>query len=94
MGPIGFALILFIFGELFLFLAIASYLGKRAEKQKKTKTKDFPFFEAVWTKSTMVVTVYPDHLEMFVPSSRVKIEKRVKGKKNPNSEKKTLCKPR
>jgi hypothetical protein len=29
----------------------------------------------------MVLTVYPDHLEMFVPSSKVKREKRVIGKK-------------
>jgi len=70
-----------IFGEFFLFLAIASYFGKRREKRNKTKTKDFPFFEAVWTKSKMVLTVYPDHLEMFVPSSKVKREKRVIGKK-------------
>jgi len=74
--PIDFALIVLIFGELFLYLGIASYLEKRWEKRQKTKTKDFPFFEAVWTKSKMVYTVYPDHLEMFVPSSRVKIEKR------------------
>jgi len=79
--PINFALIVLIFGEFFLFLAIASYFGKRREKRKETKTKDFPFFEAVWTKSKMVLTVYPDHLEMFVPSSKVKREKRVIGKK-------------
>ena len=85
MWPIDFALIVLIFGEFFLFLAIVSYFGKRREKRKKTKTKDFPFFEAVWTKSKMVLTVYPDHLEMFVPSSRVKKEKRVKGKKKVQS---------
>ena len=74
-------MIVFIFAEFFLFLVIASYFGKRSEKRKKTKTKDFPFFEAVWTKSKMVLTVYPYHLEIFVPSSKVKREKRVIAKK-------------
>jgi hypothetical protein len=64
-----------IFAEFFLFLAIASYFGKRREKREKTKTKDFPFFKAVWTKSKMVHTVYLDHLEIFVPTSRVEIQK-------------------
>ena len=72
------ALIVLIFGEFFLFLAVVSYFGTRKEKREKTKTKDFPFFEAVWTKSKMVYTVYPDHLEMFVPSSRVEIQERQK----------------
>jgi len=72
-GPIDFVL---IFGEFFLFLAIVSYFGKRREKRKKTNTKDFPFFEAVWTKSKMVYTVYPDHLEMFVPTSKVEIQEK------------------
>ena len=71
-----------IFGEFFLFLAIVSYFGLRREKGKKTKTKDFPFYEAVWTKSKMVLTVYPDHLEMFVPSYRIKIQEKQKPNKN------------
>ena len=82
MGLIDFALIVLIFGEFFLFLAIVSYLGKRREKRKKTKTKDFPFFEGVWTKSKIVYTVYPDHLELFVPSSRVEIQEKQKPNKN------------
>jgi hypothetical protein len=65
-----------ILAEFFLFLAIASYFLKRREKRNKTKTKDFPFFEAVWTKSKMVYTVYPDHLEIFVPTSKVKIQEK------------------
>ena len=77
-----FALMVLIFGEFFLFLAIASYFGIRREKREKTKTKDFPFFEGVWTKSKMVLTVYPDHLEMFVPSSRVEIQEKQKPNKN------------
>ena len=85
MWPINFALMVLIFGEFFLFLAVVSYFGMKREKGKKTKTKDFPFYEAVWTKSKMVLTVYPDHLEMFVPSSRVKKQKRVKGKKKVQS---------
>ncbi len=76
MGPIDFILIVLIFAEFFLFLAIASYFGKRREKREKTKTKDFPFFEAVWTKSKMVYTVYPDHLEIFVPTSKVEIQEK------------------
>jgi len=75
-------LMMLIFGEFFLFLAIASYFGMRREKRKKIKTKDFPFFEAVWTKSKMVLTVYPDHLEMFVPSSRVEVQEKQKPNKN------------
>ena len=74
-----------VFGEFFLFLAIASYFEKRWEKRKKTKPKGFPFYEAVWTKSKMVVTVYPNSLELFFPSSRVTKEKRVKGKKKAQS---------
>jgi hypothetical protein len=73
---IDFLLITFIFGEFFLFLAVASYFGKRKEKREKTKRKDFPFFEAVWTKSKIVYTVYPDHLEIFVPTSRVEIQEK------------------
>ena len=69
-----------IFGELFLFLTLASYFGERAEKGKKTKTKDFPFFEGVWTKSKMVYSVYLDHLEIFVPSSKVEIQEKQKTK--------------
>jgi hypothetical protein len=37
-GPIDFVLIVLIFGEFFLFMAIASYFGKRKEKREKTKT--------------------------------------------------------
>ncbi|MFB0567215.1 MAG: hypothetical protein ACETVM_01350 [Candidatus Bathyarchaeia archaeon] len=85
MWTIDFALMVLIFGEFFLFLAIVSYFGMKREKGKKTKTRDFPFYEAVWTKSKMVLTVYSDHLEMFVPSSRVKKQKRVKGKKKNQS---------
>jgi len=77
-----FVLMVLIFGEFLLFLAIASYFGMRREKRKKIKTKDFPFFEAVWTKSKMVLTVYPDHLEMFVPSSRVEVREKQKRNKN------------
>jgi hypothetical protein len=77
-GPIDFILIVLIFAEFFLFLAIASYFGKRREKREKTKTNDFPFFEAVWTKSKIVYTVYPDHLEIFVPTSRVEIQEKQK----------------
>jgi len=80
--PIDLVLIVLIFGEFFLFLAIVSYFGKRREKRKETRTKDFPFFEAVWTKSKMVYTVYPDHLEIFVPSSRVNIQEKQKPNKN------------
>jgi len=79
-GPIDFVLIVLIFGEFFLFLAVASYFGKRREKRKKTETKDFPFYEGLWTKSKIVYTVYPDHLEIFVPSSRVEIQERQKPK--------------
>jgi len=82
-GPIDFVLIVLIFGEFFLFLTIASYFGKRKEKREKTKTKDFPFFEAVWTKSKMVYTVYPDHLEIFVPTSRVEIREKQKRAREP-----------
>ncbi|UCF59034.1 MAG: hypothetical protein JSV15_01015 [Candidatus Bathyarchaeota archaeon] len=81
MRPIDFALIVLIFGEFFLFIAIASYLTKRWEKRQKTKPTGFPFYEAVWTKSKMVVTVYEDHFEISVPSSRVEIERRVKEEK-------------
>ena len=77
-----FVLMVLIFGEFFLFLAIASYFGMRREKRKKIETKDFPFFEAVWTKSKMVLTVYPDHLEMFVPSSRVEVQEKQKPNRN------------
>jgi len=72
------ALIVLIFGEFFLFLAIANYLQRREEKHKKTETKDFPFYEGLWTKSKIVYTVYPDHLEIFFPSSRVEIHERQK----------------
>lgn len=92
MLPIDFALITLIFGEFFLFLGTASYFGKRTEKRQNTGTKDLPFFEAVWTKSKMVYTVYRDHLEIFVPSSRVEIEKRIKGRKEPQSRKQmSIC---
>jgi hypothetical protein len=77
-GPIDFILIVLIFAEFFLLLAVASYFVKRREKREKTKTKDFPFFEGVWTKSKMVCTVYPDHLEIFVPTSRVEIQEKQK----------------
>jgi hypothetical protein len=83
--PIDFALVALIFGEFFLFLGTASYFGKRTEKRQTTRTTDLPFFEAVWTKSKMVYTVYRDHLEIFVPSSRVEMEKRIKGRKEPQS---------
>jgi len=76
--PIDFALIVLVFGEFFLFIAIASYLEKRWKKRQKRKPRGFPFYEAVWTKSKMVVTVYDDHFEISVPSSRVEIERRVK----------------
>jgi len=79
--PIDFALIVLIFGEFFLFIAIASYLEKRWKKRQKTKPRGFPFYEAVWTKSKMVVTVYDDHFEISVPSSRVEIERRGKEEK-------------
>jgi len=79
--PIDFVLIVLIFGEFFLFLTIASYLAKRWEKRQKTKSRRFPFYEAVWTKSKMVVTVYDDHFEISVPSSRVEIERRGKEEK-------------
>jgi len=69
-----------IFGEFFLFLAIDRYFGMRREKREKTKTKDFPFYEAVWTKSKIVYTVYPNHLEIFVPSSKVEIQEKQKPK--------------
>jgi len=65
-----------IFGEFFLFLAIDRYFGMRREKREKTKTKDFPFYEAVWTKSKIVYTVYPNHLEIFVPSFKVEIQEK------------------
>jgi len=81
-GPIDFALIVLVFGEFFLFLAIVSHLGKRRERRKKTKTEGFPFFEAVWTKSKMVYTVYPNHLEIFVPTSRVEIQEKRKTNQN------------
>jgi hypothetical protein len=38
-------LMVLIFGEFFLFLAIAKYLERRGKKRKKTETKDFPFYE-------------------------------------------------
>jgi len=69
-----------IFGELLLLLAINHYFEMRWEKHKKTKTKDFPFYEAVWTKSKIVYTVYPDHLEIFFPSSRIEIQEKQKTK--------------
>jgi len=69
-----------IFGEFLLLLAIDHYFGMRREKREKTKTEDFPFYEAVWTKSKIVYTVYPDHLEIFVPSSRVEIQEKQKPK--------------
>jgi len=75
-----FAFMALIFGEFLLVLAIDRYFGMRREKREKTKTKDFPFFEAVWTKSKIVYTVYPDHLEIFVPSSRVEIQEKQKPK--------------
>ena len=76
MELIDFLLIALIFGEFFLFLAVASYLEKRKEKGAKTKSKDFFFFEAVWTKSKIIYAVYPDHLEIFVPTSRVEIQEK------------------
>lgn len=76
MEPIDFLLIALVFGEFFLFLAVASYLGKRKEKREKRKSKDFPFFEAVWTKSKIVYAVYHDHLEIFVPTFRVEIQEK------------------
>jgi len=79
-GPINLVLIVLIFGEFFLFLAFVSYFGKRREKRKKTKTKDFPFYEAVWTKSKIVYTVYPDHLEIFVPTSKLEIQEKQRPK--------------
>jgi len=69
-----FALIVFIFGEFLLLFAVDRYFGMKREKREKIETKDFPFYEAVWTKSKIVYTVYPDHLELFVPSTRVEIE--------------------
>jgi hypothetical protein len=80
MSPTEFLLIGFIFGEFFLFLAIANYFEKRGEKHKKTETKDFPFYEGVWTKSKLVYTVYPDHLEIFAPTSRVEIQEKQRPK--------------
>jgi len=77
-----FAFMALIFGEFLLVLAIDRYFGMRREKREKTKTKDFPFFEAVWTKSKIVYTVYPDHLEIFVPSSRVETQEKQKPNKN------------
>jgi len=65
-----------IFGEFLLLLAIDRYYEIRWKKREKTKTKDFPFYEAVWTKSKIVYTVYPDHLEIFIPSSRVEIQEK------------------
>ena len=82
---IGVALIVLIFGEFSLFLGVVSYLGKRREKRKTTRTRNFPFFEAVWSKSKMVYTVYRDHLEIFVPSPRVEMEKRDKERKETQS---------
>jgi hypothetical protein len=78
-------LIALIFGEFFLFLGITSYLGKRRERWLNTQTEDLQFFEAVWTKSKMVYAVYRDHLALFVPSSRVEIERRVERKKRTSS---------
>ena len=75
-----FAVIVFIFGEFLLLFAIDRYFGMKREKRKGAKTKDFPFYEGVWTKSKIVYTVYPDHLELFVPSSRVKIQEKQKPK--------------
>ena len=72
--------IVFIFGEFLLLFAIDRYFGMKREKRKRAKTKDFPFYEGVWTKSKIVYTVYPDHLELFVPSSRVKIQEKQKSK--------------
>jgi len=69
-----------IFGEFLLFLAIDHYFGMRRKKREKTKTEDFPFYEAVWTKSKIVYTVYPDHLEIFFPSSKVEIQEKQKPK--------------
>jgi len=80
MSPTEFLLIGLIFGEFFLFLAIANYFEKRGEKHKKTETKDFPFYEGVWTKSKLVYTVYPDHLEIFAPTSRVEIQEKQRPK--------------
>jgi len=79
-GPINLVLIVLIFGEFFLFLAIVSYFGKRKEKREKTKTKDFPFYEGLWTKSKLVCTVYPNHLEIFAPTSRVEIQEKQRPK--------------
>jgi len=72
----AFVIMALIFGEILLLVAINHYFEMRWEKRKKTKTKDFPFYEAVWTKSRLVYTVYPDHLEMFFPTSRVEIQER------------------
>jgi len=80
MSPTDFVVIGLIFGEFFLFLAIANYFEKRGEKHKKTETKDFPFYEGVWTKSKLVYTVYPDHLEIFAPTSRVEIREKQRPK--------------
>ena len=82
MWPITFAFMALIFGEFLLLFAVDRYFGMKREKRKKTKTKDFPFFEGVWTKSKIVYTVYPDHLELFVPSSRVEIQEKQKPNKN------------
>lgn len=80
MSATDLALILLIFGEFFVFLAIANYLEKRGKKRKKKETRDFPFYEGVWTKSKLVYTVYPDNLEMFAPTSRIEIQEKQRPK--------------
>jgi len=52
---------------LYLFLAFANYFERRGEKHKKTETKDFPFYEGVWTKSKLVYTVYPPTIWNYLP---------------------------
>ena len=63
-----------------MLFAIDRYFGMKRDKRKGAKTKDFPFYEGVWTKSKIVYTVYPDHLELFVPSTRVEIQEKQKSK--------------
>jgi len=45
-------------------------------KTSENKNQGLSLLRGSLDESKMVYTVYPDHLEMFVPSSRVKIEKR------------------
>ena len=80
MSATDLVLIVLIFGEFFLFLAIANYFERRGEKYRKTETKDFPFYEGFWTKSKLVYTIYPDHMELFAPTSRVEIQEKQRPK--------------